>query len=66
MSDGITKTVQSFFGPKEITREEFIKQWKDQFTQFFQLSDTVEEFKEFKGVQHNIERMAARKWDMMK
>lgn len=61
-----TKTVEGYFGPKQVTREQFVTQWKDSFWQFFHLTNTTDEFKEFEVMRERIAVLAGMKWDNLK
>jgi hypothetical protein len=61
-----TKTVQGFFGPKDITREEFVKQWADHFGQFYHLPETSEQMAELDAMKARLQTLAGEKWDKLK
>jgi len=62
----ITKTVYDYFGPKQITRAEFIKQWVDHFQQFYHLGENVDQLNQLAAMQTRITELAGRKWDDLK
>lgn len=61
-----TKTVHGHFGPKQITRDDFIKQWKDHFGQCYNLCEQTGDFKEIDAMKERIAEMAGRNWDNLK
>jgi hypothetical protein len=61
-----TKTVAGYFGDKQVTKEEFIKEWKSHFGQFFALANTVNEFDELKQMQSRIVQLAGNAWEAIK
>ncbi len=61
-----TKTVQGFFGPKAVTREEFVKIWADHFGQLYQLPETSEQMAEMDVMKARIETLAGERWDKLK
>lgn len=62
----ITKTVESFFGPKQVTREEFVKQWRSEFNQYMYLASSTDELNELAQMQSRIAAMAGTTWDRIK
>lgn len=61
-----TKTVNSAFGEKQMPKEEFVKSWKDHFSQFFYLAQTTEEYDELQKMRDRIVVLAERQWDGLK
>jgi len=61
-----TKTVDGYFGPRQVTREQFISQWTQHFSQVLHLTNTVAEFDELKVMQARIAALAGQKWDGLK
>jgi hypothetical protein len=61
-----TKTVSGYFGDKQVTKEEFVKQWHTQFVQFLHLANTGKELDELDMMMHRIDELAAAKWDAIK
>lgn len=61
-----TKTVDGHFGPKRVTREQFIQRWADHFAECVHLTDTTAEFDEFVGMKQRIKELAGAKWDRLK
>lgn len=62
-----TKTVEGTFGPKQITREEFVKRWASQVIEIsFGLAQTSADYKALEAVKAQVEEMAGRKWDGLK
>lgn len=61
-----TKTVEGFFGPKQMTKAEFVKQWADHFAQVAYLTNSHAEALEVMAMQERIKAMAAAKWDNLK
>lgn len=61
-----TKQVEGYFGPKQVTREEFIKRWTGHFTEFFNLAEASSEYEEMKRMQERMAALAGRKWDKIK
>lgn len=67
MADSIrTKTVSSYFGDKQVTREEYVKQWTSHFGQLFHLAMTTREFDELEVMKIRIVEMAGNRWDQLK
>jgi hypothetical protein len=60
-----TKTVAGYLGPKQVTREQFVKQWADHFSEFYHLPETSEEFSSMQAMKTQIAEMAGRKWDAL-
>lgn len=60
-----TKTVDGYFGPKQVTREAFVKQWVEHFQQFYHLADTTAQFDDLKTTQLRIAALAGQKWDRL-
>lgn len=58
-----TKTVESYFGPEQVTREEFSTQWAGEFRQFYDLAGCSAELDELNQMQRRITELAGRKWD---
>lgn len=61
-----TKTVQGFFGPKQVTREEFIKEWTSHFMEFYSLCETTQDFAELDAIKVKMIDLAGKRWDSMK
>jgi hypothetical protein len=61
-----TKTVEGYFGPKQITREEYVKQWTSHFSQMYHLIDSSEDIKELDAMKEKLSKMAGVKWDRIK
>lgn len=61
-----TKTVEGYFGPKQITREAFTAQWVDHFQQIYHLADTTAEFDELQAMKDRLAVLAGQKWDKLK
>ena len=61
-----TKMVEGYFGLKPVTREQFIAQWTQHFSQVLHLTNTVAEFDELKVMQERIAALAGQKWDGLK
>jgi hypothetical protein len=61
-----TKTVEGYFGPKQVTRDEYVRQWTDHFSQILHLAGTTEEFKQLEIVRIQIAGLAGQKWDGLK
>lgn len=66
MNDKQTKTVQGYFGEKQVTKEEFVKQWHEQFVQFLHLANTGSELDELDMMMRRIDELAGNKWDAIK
>lgn len=66
MNDEATKTVEGHFGPKQVTRNEFVKQWTTHFGQVFHLAATPAEFDELQAVKQRIAQLAGNRWDQLK
>lgn len=64
--DPQTKTVEGHFGPKQITREDFIKRWSSHFNQMFNLANTTAEYEELKQVSQRVSELAGASWDRIK
>lgn len=59
-----TKTVEGTFGPKRITRDEFIKRWTtSHYGQFYWLANTLAEMEELKRYEARIAEIAGAAWD---
>lgn len=58
-----TKIIEGYFGPKQITRDEFIKRWTGHFSELFYLARSSEELTELTVVSKRIADMAGDKWD---
>ena len=63
MTTTATKTVEGTFGPKQITREDFVKRWTSHFSQIFLLADTTSEYEELKNMSVRLEQLAGAAWD---
>jgi hypothetical protein len=61
-----TKTVDGYFGPKQVTREAFTAQWVEHFQQVYHLADTPAEFTELRTMRDRIAVLAGQKWDGLK
>lgn len=61
-----TKTVDGYFGPKQVTRDEFVTQWVSHFNQTLHLADNVAELEELDTMALRIKALAGAKWDRMK
>lgn len=66
MNEATTKTVHGYFGPKQVTRDEFVKQWTSHFGEAMHLADTTAEFDELQGMKQRIAELAGAKWDRIK
>lgn len=60
-----TKEVQGFFGPKQVTREDFIKQWRTHAADVYSLTLTTEDYEAVKALLNTVAEMAGRKFDAM-
>jgi hypothetical protein len=58
-----TKTVQGYFGPKQVTREQYVKQWTDHFGEVYHLTSTTAEYDELTAMKARIADLAGQKWD---
>jgi nitrate/TMAO reductase-like tetraheme cytochrome c subunit len=58
-----TKTVDGFFGPKQVTRAEFVAQWASHFGQTLHLCATTAEFDELEKMKKRILELAGAQWD---
>ena len=58
-----TKTFDSFFGTKEVTKDAFIRQWLDTTHQYSQLFYGAENGKALIDFQLELEELAAKAWD---
>ncbi len=61
-----TKTVDGYFGPKQVTREAFTAQWVEHFQQLYHLAGTSAEFTELRTLRDRIAELAGQKWDGLK
>ncbi len=61
-----TKTVDGYFGPKQITREAFTAQWVEHFQQMYHLAETTAEFDELTTMKFRLAVLAGQKWDKLK
>jgi hypothetical protein len=61
-----TKTVAGYFGDKQVTKEEFVKEWKSHFGQLFALASTTNEFEELKQMQQRVIQLAGNAWESIK
>jgi hypothetical protein len=58
-----TKTFDSFFGTKEVTKDEFIREWLGTTHQYSQLFYGAENGKALIDFQLELEELAAKAWD---
>jgi hypothetical protein len=58
-----TVTVQSIFGPKEITRQQFVEEWRDHMRQLYGLS--AAHFEEFAEMVLRVEDIARSEFDRL-
>lgn len=58
-----TKTFDGFFGPKQVTKDEFIKQWLDTTHQYSSLFYRLGKGDELISFQCDLEDAAAKAWD---
>lgn len=63
LTDEQTKEVDGYFGPKQVTRAEFVRQWTMHFGQVFHLADSNAELKELAAMEARISEMAGVRWD---
>lgn len=61
-----TKTVDGYFGPKQVTRDEFVKQWKNSVNELFYVTTTRDDHERVLAIQATAAEMAGRKWDELK
>lgn len=61
-----TKQVDGYFGVKQVTREEFVRQWTDHFMQFYSLPCDATEMRELDRIKSRLAEMAGRAWDDIK
>lgn len=61
-----TKTVDGYFGPKQVTREAFVAQWVEHFQQVYHLANTTAEFTELRTMRDRIADLAGLKWEGLK
>lgn len=59
----VSKTVEGTFGPKKITREDFVKRWSGHFDQMFNLANTTAEYEEMKKMSERVRELAGASWD---
>jgi hypothetical protein len=58
-----TKTFDSFFGTKEVTKDAFIRQWLGTTHQYSQLFYGAENGRALLDFQLELEELAAKAWD---
>ena len=63
MTQPKTIEVGGFFGPKQITREDFVKQWTDHVNQLHRLS--FDHFDEFCKIAGRVSEIAGQEWDRL-
>jgi hypothetical protein len=63
--EAATKTVAGFFGPKQVTREEFVKEWTSHYGQVFHLAKTTAEYDELFAFKQRIAALAGAQWDKL-
>lgn len=61
-----TKTVEGYFGQKQVTRDEFVKQWKSSVNELFYVTTTRDDHERVLAIQASVAEMAGRKWDELK
>ncbi len=61
-----TKQVDGYFGPKQVTRAEFVAQWVQHFNQVLHLADNVAQLEELDTMSLRISELAGAKWDRLK
>lgn len=60
-----TKTVQGYFGDKQVTRAEFISQWTNTTHQYWHIAVTGDDAEKVDTILALVKEMAAKKWDAM-
>jgi hypothetical protein len=61
-----TKTLRTWFGDKQVTRDEFIKEWLEEtmkFSALFGADPTLSAYLEFRDA---VAEQAGKKWDAIK
>lgn len=61
-----TKTVGGYFGPKQVTQDEFVAQWTQHFDQFYTLPNTRDALEELDRMKARISAMARERWNNIK
>lgn len=61
-----TKTVQGTFGPKQITKDEFVKQWTNSIAEIGYICETGDDYRTLQAMQEQVRKLAERKWEMIK
>lgn len=57
------KTVEGYFGPKQLTREEYTKRWTDHARELFSLSNTANDHNEIQTMIARVSVLAGASWD---
>jgi len=61
-----TKTVEGYFGPKEVTREAYVSEWVQHFQQVTHLAGNMADLAELGKMSDRVAEMAGKKWDSLK
>lgn len=58
-----TKTVEGTFGPKQITRDDFVKRWTEHFGEVLWLANSTAEYEELRAMKRRIAELAGAAWE---
>lgn len=58
-----TVKINTFFGEKEVTKDDFIKQWSDTINQIYYLADDRESYDKVKTFQKLVETLSGEKFE---
>lgn len=58
-----TKIVEGTFGPKQVTRDEFVRRWENSVVEVGHLCQTTEDYQTYEAIRSQVREMALRKWE---